>query len=155
IFKKADQANAILKRSIQDLSGIDVKAYRSVRGSPYVKDGPVRFGLVAPVFDYACRPMSSYQPDVRGTIALSDETSTWINIYFNAIPQDFITTAAHTANGAKIYKMPKRSDVTDRYQLLVPDRHDGFLEEMIIITPDGQLPFKPVSRERYLLGRQK
>ena len=27
--------------------------------------------------------------------------------------------------------------------------------EVVMVTPDGDLPFKPVSREAYLLGRQK
>ena len=121
ILKKADQANAILKRSIPDLSGIDVKAHRSIRGSPYVKNGPVQFGVTAGVFNYGCVPMSSYLPDARGKIVLGDETGAWLNVYFNGLGplagEDF---GGRLANGVHIHRMPKREKDIRGAVLLVP-----------------------------------
>ncbi|HYJ90764.1 MAG TPA: malectin domain-containing carbohydrate-binding protein, partial [Pyrinomonadaceae bacterium] len=155
VLKKADQAIAILKRSIPDLSGIDIKAYRSIRGDPYLAKGPVPFGISAPVFGYGCIPLSATDPNLRGTIVLGDETGTWLHINFNTIPRLPSAGVAHLVNGARVYWMPKIEGQVSGVPLLVPQRLDGWRDEELIITPDGQLPFKPVSREAYLLGRQK
>jgi len=155
ILKKADQAMAILKRAIPDLSGIDIKAYRSIRGDPYVKDGPVPFGVAAPVFGYFCLPLSATDPNVRGTIALGGETGTWLHIDFNSISRLPSAGTVHLVNGARVYWMPKIEGEVDGLPVLVPQRLDGGRDEELVVTPDGQLPFKPVSREAYLLGRQK
>jgi hypothetical protein len=155
VLKKADQAMAILKRSIADLSGIDIKAYRSIRGKPYVANGPVPFGIEAPVFSYGCIPLSATDPNVRGTIVLGDETGTWLHIYFNSVGRLPTAGASHLVNGARVYWMPKIEGQVNGVPLLAPRRLDGWRDEELIITSDGQLPFKPVSREAYLLGRQK
>lgn len=155
VLKKADQAMAILKRSVPDLSGIDIKAYRSIRGDPYVAKGPVPFGIHAAVFAYYCLPLSATDPNLRGTIMLGEETGTWLYIYFNTIPRLPSAGVVHLVNGARVYLMPKIEGQIDGVPVLVPQRLDGGRDEELLITPDGQLPFKPVSREAYLLGRQK
>ncbi len=155
IHKKLDLANAILKRSMPDLAGVDVKAYHSVRGSPYVKNGPFPFGLTAAVFDYECVPITAANEYIRGTIVIGSETGTWLHVYFNSVAGLVPAGNARLVNGARIYLMPKVEGQVRGLPLLVPQRLDGWRDEEVIITSNGELPFKPVSREAYLLGRQK
>jgi len=155
VLKKADQAIAVLKRSITNLSGIDISAYRSIRGKAYVANGPVPFSIEAPVFAYGCIPLSATNPDLRGTIQLGDETGTRLHIYFNSVGRLNEGWLMHLANGARVFRMPKIDGQINGLPVLVPLRLDGTRDEAVIITPDGQLPFTPVTRERYLLGRQK
>jgi len=65
------------------------------------------------------------------------------------------TSLAHTVNGARIYAMPKQNGELKSYPLLLPELNVGRPDEAIIITSDGALPYRPLSREKFLLGQQK
>ncbi len=68
LLKRSDQVIALLKQAIPELAGVDARPYRAIRGNPYVKDGPVMFGVDIPVFGYDCVPQTSLAPDLRGKI---------------------------------------------------------------------------------------
>ncbi len=157
ILKKADQAMELLERDLHDLSGVDIEPYRSIT-HPYVAKGPVPFEMNAPVFSYGCVPMSAPNPRARGTITrFSGETATWIYFYFNSVGwlANERMVRGHTVNGAKIYEMPKVKGELNGFPLLAPELHVGVPDEAILITPDGSSPFKPLSREKFLLAEQK
>jgi hypothetical protein len=156
VLKKADRVIALLKQAVPRLTGVEARPYRSISGKPYVADGPVPFGVSVPVFAYYCIPTTSGAPELRGKVELSGETGTWIYFYFNSLGRLASNSfAVHTVNGARIFRLPKYSEEIKGYTVLVPERYDGSRDEAIIITPDGQLPYRPLSREKYLLARQK
>jgi len=156
VLKKADQAIALLRQAVPKLTGVEAKPYRSIRGAPYVKGGPVPFGVNVPVFDYYCIPLTSGDPGLRGQIRASGEAGTWIYFYFNSLGWLWQETdVGQTVNGAKIFVMPKQGGDLKGYQVLLPEKVVGRPDEAIIITLDGRLPYKPLSREAFLLAKQK
>lgn len=157
ILRKADEVIALVKKALPNLSGVEAQPYRSIRGNPYIKNGPVPFGVDVPIFDYGCVQMTSGDPNLRGKIELNGETGTWIYFYFNSLgwlTNDWLVRG-HTANGARIFEMPKVGGNIKGFTLLLPELNVGINDQAIIITPDGNLPYKPLSREKFLLGEQK
>lgn len=157
LLKKADQVIALLKQAMPAIIGAEAHPYRSVSGEPYVKNGPVPFGINVPIFAYYCIPVTSGAPELRGKVQLSGETGTWIYFYFNSVGwlANDQMVLGHTVNGARIYAMPKQNGELKSYPLLLPELNVGRPDEAIIITSDGALPYRPLSREKFLLGQQK
>ena len=79
VLKKADQAIALLKQAVPSLIGAEARPYRSIRGQPYVANGPVPFAVNVPVFDYRCIPQTSGAPELRGKIQVSGEAAAGSN----------------------------------------------------------------------------
>jgi hypothetical protein len=148
LLSKTDRVIAMLK-TLPARRGVEAQPVRSISGSPYVKDGPVPFGVDVPIFDYYCDRNT-------GQIQTSGETGDWIYFSFNSLGwlTSAMSMALRTTNGARIYRLPKQTEFKG-YTLLLPELNVGVPDEAIILTPDGRLPFKPLSRERYLLARQK
>ena len=109
-----------------DLSGVDVSAYHSVRGSPYVKNGPVPFGITAGVYSYECVAITAANQYIRGTIVLGGDIGTWLHIYFNRVAGLLPAGPARLVNGARIYQMPKVEGTIKGLPVLVPRRLDGW-----------------------------
>jgi hypothetical protein len=157
VLKKADQVIALLKQAVPRLTGVEAKPYRSIRGEPYVANGPVPFAVYVPIFDYYCIPVTSGDPALRGKIEASGETGTWIYFYFNSVGwlANELMGRGHTLNGARIYVMPRQDGQLQGYPLLLPELNVARPDEAVIITPDGRLPYKALSREKYLLAQLK
>lgn len=156
LWKKADQVIALLNQAVPRLTGAEGHPYRTTYGQPYVANGPVPFALNVPIFDYYCIPQTSGNPNLRGRIQLSGETGTWIYFYFNSL--GWLTSnylPYHTVNGARIYEIQESGEGLKSFTLLRHELNVGVPNEAVIITPDGRLPLKPLSREKYLLARQK
>ena len=159
VLKKSDQVITLLERALPRLVGVEAKPYRSISGRPYLANGPVPFGVSVPVFDYYCIPTTSGAPELRGKVELSGETGTWIYFYFNSVgwlANERISLPVRTVNGARIFFSPKQSgEELKGYPLLLPELNVGRPDEALIITPDGALPYRLLSREKFLLGLQK
>ena len=156
LWKKADQIIALLNEAVPRLTGAEGHPYRTTYGQPYVANGPVPFALNVPIFDYYCIPQTSGNPNLRGKIELSGETGTWIYFYFNSL--GWLTSNYlhyRTVNGARIYEIQERGEALQGFTLLRHELNVGVPNEAIIITPGGRSPLKPLSREKYLLARQK
>jgi hypothetical protein len=149
LLNKADKVIAMLK-ALPTPIGAEAQPIHSISGTPYVKDGPVPFGVDVPIFNYYCNPNSR-------SIQVGDETGTWIYFYFNSVGwlANERMVRGHTVNGAKIYQMPQQKGDLRGFALLSPELNVGNPDEAIIITADGSSPFKPLSREKFLLSEQK
>lgn len=156
---KADRVIELLKKSIPDITGLDAKAYRSIRGDSYVKDGPVKFGVNSLFLSYYCVPAKGYAPSIAGTVQPGGETGTWIYVDFNSLNwlanERMMFTGFKTTKGNAILLMPKSGGTLRGFELLLPDIHHGKRgEEAMVLAPEGKSPYKPLSREKFLLARQ-
>src|SRR5258708_7636739 len=153
ILHKSDQVIALFERAVPTLIGVEARPYRSISGKSYVANGPEPFGINVPIFGYYCIPTTSGAPELRGKIQLSGETGTWIYFYFNSVGwlANDQMVLGHTVNGARIYAMPRQDRELKGYPLLLPELNVGRPDEAIIITPDGALPYVPLSPETFLL----
>jgi hypothetical protein len=157
LLRKADRVIELLKQAIPAPTGLQAKAYRSVRGDSYTKEGPVPFGMNSLYLSYYCVPDAPQYGAKRGTIRPEDETGTWIYVSFNSIgwlSQEWISGVLHKPNGAKIYVEPHHAGEFQGTTLYHPTVHNPDLTEAIILTPDGSSPYKPLSREQYMLARE-
>ncbi len=157
LLRKSDRLIELLKQAIPAPTGIQAKAYRSVRGDSYTKDGPVPFGMNSLYLSYYCVPDTPQYGGTRGTIRPEDETGTWIYVSFNSmgwLSQEWISGVLHKPNGAKIFVEPRHAGEFQGTTLYHPTVHNPDLTEAIILTPDGRSPYKPLSREQYILARE-
>lgn len=159
LLRKADRVIELLKQANPTPTGLQAKAYRSVRGDAYTKDGPVPFGMDSLYLGYYCLPDTAQYGAKRGTIHLEDETGTWIYVHFNSLgwlSQEWISGVLHKqSNGAKIFVEPRHAGDFQGTTLYHPTVHPAESTEAIILTPDGRSPYKPLSREQYMLAREE
>ncbi len=158
LFAREDQALALLKKAVPNPVGAVVRHYHSVRGDALVKDGPVPFSLNTRLFDYYCAKAGFSQPGEAGKVLPEDETGSVFEVYFNALGwlmNDRLKLHFRAENGAAIFYVPKQGGDFHGATLYLPEVTAGEHEKAVVFTPDGRSPYKPVTRERFILAREK
>jgi hypothetical protein len=158
LLRRADKVLDLLEQADPSPTGLEARRYRNIRGNSYSANGPVPFGATALYLSYYCVPDTAQFGNTRGTIRPEAETQTWIYVFFNSLgwlEQEPLSGILHTASGASVMVEPHHSSEFQGTTLYQPMVHKPELTEAIIFTPDGRSPYKPLSREGYLLAREK
>jgi hypothetical protein len=156
VLNKINQTIALLKQSLPDLKGIKGQYWHEI-----VEPGPgshvLRFWITAAFFDFYCVPAGGYPPGSAEKVRPSDETGTWIYIYFNSL--GWLTNKGAslgqemlTPKGETIFLLPRENGEWKGHRAFAPDLH-GETSGAILITPPGRFPFKPVSRDDLIAAR--
>lgn len=158
VLPKANKGIELIRKAIPNLTGVEARTYRGIRGYPYIENGTVMFQSHVGFFPYSCIPdTSTYIQSARGQIRLIEETYTWIEIFFNGfgwltnekkrLSKDFLTV-----NGGMMYEFPKETGNLKGFAFF---QHDLFpyKSEAVLILPENKFPFRFISREEYLKAR--
>lgn len=159
VLRKADQTIALLEQATPGLKGLEARAYRSIRDGSYTPNGALPFAVTALFLGYYCVPDTPAYPEERGKIRSDGETGTWIYIDFNSLgwldnERMSLGKDLRTTSGEMMFFFPKQQGEFKGYTLLLPRLHPE-KTEAVIITSDGRVPFKPVTREQFLRAREK
>jgi len=170
-FAKADRVVALLKQAIPNLNGVEARSYRTIRGSSYIKNGALKYGVNALFLGYYCVPNTPSFPKVRGQVRLGDETGTWIYIDFNnfswlANESEMLRHGLLAKDGgvAPYYYFPKQGGEWRGLPLLVAPAYGvrtfavrnappSVRAEAVIIAPEGHKPYRFITRKEYLEAR--
>ncbi len=157
-LRNTDRAAELVKQSIAGFRGLDAKYWHDfLHGSPAGRYRKYSENIA--FFDYYCVPMHGYGSEFAGKIRVGDETGTSIKITFNSLGEfvnEFLSLGKDmaAANGRAIFALPKEEGEWQGYRVFAPNL-GGERSQAIILSLDHRFPFKPVSREQFLLARQK
>lgn len=157
VLAKAQKAIELFKQAHSELKGIEASGKRVIRGDSYLPGGALPFGMEIFYASYFCVGNDTAKVEMRGKVIIFSGYGTTV-VYFNSLRnvlesvQDgspFLTT-----EGEEVFEYKKQLGNFKGFTMINPRiREDG--HEAIIITPDRRLPYKPVTREQYLLARIK
>jgi hypothetical protein len=156
VLRKIDQGVLLLKQALPDLKGISGKYSHEIFDPGPHTD---RFQITAPFFYYYCNAVNhSDPPGTGGKILAGDETGTWIYIDFNTLgwlvnERMSLGKEMRTRKGETIFELPSENGEWNGHRVFSPALHGEF-SAAILLTPPGRFPFKPVSREEFLLARE-
>jgi hypothetical protein len=157
-LRKADQVVALVQQAIPKLDGIEARAYRSIRGPSYTRDGALKYGSDALFRAYYCVPDTPSFPTLRGQVRLGDETGTWLYIRFNDFfwltnESAMLDKSLRAKGGGALFFFPPSAGEWKGLPLLLPAIHTGQKTEAVIIAPPGRAPHRFITREEFLEAR--
>ncbi|MFZ1700760.1 MAG: hypothetical protein WBO10_03610 [Pyrinomonadaceae bacterium] len=154
VLDKAQKVVELFKLANPEFKGIEAHAYRGIHGRPVIANGPVPFRLTIGYGSYICVGNESASVEKRGTVILYGGYGSTV-VEFNSLRDVFRDPLLSTADGEEIFGYQSQLGKFHGHILIEPIDNFYQGQEALVITPDGSLPYKPVSREQYLLGRIK
>lgn len=154
LLRRAGALADIIRKAAPDVAGLQASTYRNIRGDSYVANGPERYAATALFLGRYCAEAGAG----RGSIKAEDETGTWIYIFVNELgwlQQQNWGDAFRTPKGTEIYWEPATNGTFKGETLYLPTIHVGQRTEAIVLTRDGKSPYDPVTRETFLLSRER
>lgn len=150
-LSKARSVAELVKAAVPRPAGVEPAIYRTMDGRSYIPNGPLQYGLSAMIFGYYCG---------AGKLLLGGETETWIYINFNGLywlANDRMTLGKEfpTADRQLIFYEPRKIGDIRGHAIVQPKVHNDRKEEAMILTPDGRSPYRPISREEFLMVLKK
>jgi hypothetical protein len=158
VLAKAQKVIEMFKQASPEFNGIEAHAYRGIRGNSYLPNGPVPFRIDVGYASYICVGNDTASVDKRGKIILYGNYGR-TTVQFNGL-SDVLDTALQsggfpTTEGEEIYEYRRDLPTFKGMAMIEPMERDGDRHEALIVAPNGRLPFKPVTREQFLLARIK
>ena len=142
---RLDKIAALFREAYPRPMGLQATWYRSIRRSSLVEKGPVPYQFNSLYKAWYCNPNLH-------KLMLTPETGTWAYVYVN----DFGWFMTHQydelpdkIDGSIAFLLPKKIGEWKGLPLYEPSASSQ-KNKAILITRDGQLPFKPVSRLQFL-----
>ncbi|MGB8193742.1 MAG: hypothetical protein WCF67_17555 [Chitinophagaceae bacterium] len=149
--KKVDSIARLFRQAYPDLKGTDGYWYASLEEGTLFKDGPWSYAYRSAFLYYYYN--TAYKKIVKVT-----ETVTWAYAFINRVSWLFEEIKMNIdADGKPVsmWKFPVEKGEWNGYTLYEPLAH-GPEARAIVITKEGRLPWKPVTRLQYLQAlRQK
>jgi hypothetical protein len=157
VLAKTQKIVELFVRASPEFKGIESSAKRIIRGDSHFPNGALPFGFDIFYGSYVCVGNDSPKVEARGKVILSGGYGS-TTIYFNSL-RDVLESvqdgrAFQTSDGDEIFEYKKQLGNFRGFTMINPRTRDEG-HEAIIITPDNRLPYKPVTREQYLLARIK
>ena len=142
---RLDKIAMLFKEAYPQPVGMEAAWYRSIRGNSLVEKGPVPYQFNALYKSWYCNQNLH-------KLMLGTETNTWVHVYANDFGW-FMThqydEIADKIDGSIAFLLPKKIGEWKGYPLYQPSGNKT-KSKAILITRDGQLPYKPVSRLQFL-----
>ncbi|QIP12824.1 hypothetical protein G8759_09400 [Spirosoma aureum] len=154
IYARQEKLLDLFQHAYPNPSGLEARAYRNFYSSPddyrlEPTGSPLHYSVVTYYKHFWC---------FRGKVELSGETGTWLECYVNMLWRfmDSIGSEFTLPNGQKIYFLPDKTGELKGYPIYSTQRNDRTNpRESIVITADGRLPVRPVSREEFIRSLQR
>jgi hypothetical protein len=143
---RIDKMQKIVQAAYPEPKGIEAGWYRSISGNALVKGGPAPYGLNALFLTYYCN---------SNKIELGDETSTWFYIWANQFNWFAKPITEFSVKKQPVYLLTRKNGEINGYPVY-EGIHNGSsntgttFSRAIIITPQGQSPYVPVTQKQYL-----
>ncbi len=158
VLAKAQKVIDLFMRANPEFKGIEAYAQRTIRGDSYVPNGALPFRIDIGYGSFHCIEKGEGTAEERGKIIVFGGYG-YTTVYFNSL-RDVLESvqdggAFLTTDGEEIFDYKKQLGEFNGFTMIEPMVRRGNNEEAIIITPDNRLPYKPVTREQYLLARIK
>ena len=157
VLAKAQEVIEIFKIANPEFRGIEAHAYRGIRGQPLIPNGPVPFRVDVGYGSFICIGNDTYKVDMRGKIIVHGNYGR-TTVMFNGL-SDVLESAQDgspllTTSGEEIFQYNKDLGEFRAWPMIQTSHRDSY-HEAVIISRDGRLPFKPVTREEYIRARIK
>ncbi|WP_128546793.1 hypothetical protein [Larkinella soli] len=153
VFERQDKIIRLFRQAYPSPRGLEARAYRGAGYDPdqyYALEpagGPLRYSTTTYFKHYWC---------FRGKIELSGETGTWLECYVNHLKQFMEPVGLDLTNGQEAFYMPYKVGELKGYPVYsIRQNEKGNKRESIVITADGRLPVRPISREELVRAMQK
>lgn len=158
VLDKAQKAIELFRQASPELGGIETSAYRGIRGDSHLPGGPVPFRAEILYKSYFCVGNDTASVDKRGKIIVYGGYGSTV-VQFNSL-RDVLDTVLEnggftTVDGDEIYEYKRDLGDLRGLTMIEPLVRDEHHHEAVIITRGGRLPYKPVTREQFLLARIK
>lgn len=158
VLAKAQKVIELFMNASPELKGIEAYAQRSIRGDSYISGGALPFRVDIGYGSFICVGNDTYKTEMRGKVILFGGYG-YTTVVFNSL-RDVMDSVQEgspllTNEGEEIFEYKKELGEFKGFTFIEPLVRDEDKHEAIIITPDKRLPYKPVTREQYLLARIK
>ncbi|HSU29538.1 MAG TPA: hypothetical protein VLJ68_14220 [Chitinophagaceae bacterium] len=146
MISRIDAISKMYQSAYTDMKGIGAEWYRTMEGSPVVTNGPATYQFNSLYRGWYCNQNLH-------KLMLGGETGTWSLVYFNSF--GWLMTSQYdlawlTIEGETAWLLPKK--VGEWKGLTLYDPHASASRNYaVLITRNGQLPYKPVTRQQFLL----
>ena len=158
VLAKAQKVIDLFMQASPEFKGIEASAKRVIRGDSYLPNGALPFGIDIFYASYFCVGNDTYKVEMRGKVIIFSGYG-FTTVYFNSLRNVLESmqdgSPFLTNDGEEIFGFNKQLADFKGFTMIQPTTRDGEIHEAIIITPDNRLPYKPVTREQYLLARIK
>lgn len=149
VHARQDSMLKLFKEAVTDLSGVEAKWYRGMRGESYSANGPLPYTLQSIYFTYYCNT------NIK-KIILEDETWNWYHIFVNHYNW-FCTKLGdwdYKGDGKEImiFKLPPKVGTWKGRTLYAPSIPKQNSTRAVVLAHNGKLPWRSLSRKEYLLG---
>ena len=142
---RLDKIAILFKEAYPEPVGLEAKWYRSIRESSLVENGPVPYQFNSLYLTWYCNQNFH-------KLMLGDETGTWSYVYVNRFGW-FMThqydELADKIEGTTAFLLPQKIGEWKGLPLYQPSANTNKCKA-VLITRDGKLPYKPVSRLQFL-----
>lgn len=151
INARVDSISVFLKSAITDLSAVEAKWQRNIRGDSYIANGPVPYSFNSGFFRYYCN--DSYKK-----IILGDETSNWVYVFVNSLNWFLRKADEWDINNDGILRsvsqLPAKTGEWKGMPVYEPTffSGSGTISRAVIIGHDGKLPWRSLTQKQYLTG---
>jgi hypothetical protein len=155
VMHRVDQTEQLLRKAFANLRGANGKYEHQVFDpGPHTQS----FQVVTPFFfDYCVAVEHDFGTGKGGKIIELEETGSWIYIHFNTLgwltgERRTLGKDMRTPTGQTILRLPIEQGEWNGHVVYSPVTYP--LSAAILLTPAGRFPFRPVSREEFLLARE-
>ena len=153
INSRVDSISDFLKAAVSDLSGVEARWYRNIRGDSYLPNGAVPYSLSTGFFHYYCN--TNYNK-----IILGDETNNWIYVFVNSLSWFLREADDWDINNdgiiKPVFQLPPRTGVWKGMHVYEPNFFSGgasrVVSRAVIIGRNGKLPWRSLTQKQYLTG---
>ena len=158
VLAKANKVIELFKQAHPEFKGIEGTAKRVIRGDSYVSGGALPFGIDISYPSFFCVGKENASVEMRGKIILFSNYGFTV-VYFNSLRNVLESVQDGkpflTNDGEEIFQFNKQLADFKGLTKIQPTTRDGENHEAIIITPDRKLPYKPVTREKFVQAKIK
>ncbi len=152
VLAKAQKVVDLFMKANPEFKGIEANAQRTIRGDSYLPNGALPFSLDIGYGGYICVGNDTYTVEARGKIILYGGYG-HTTVRFNSLHH--VLESVMKTDGDEIFGYKKQLAEFKGFTFIEPIERDEDKREAIIIIPGKNLPYKPVTREQYLLARIK
>ena len=150
VYRRMDAVHEMLQEAYPQPTGNDATWWRNLSSYLFAHDINYKRGIPIYSYSYYCAfgyfSCLAYRP--KEVNISGGETSTWLRVFVNEFGEFTKNMLVDTmsVNGLPVYWKNPAKGTWKGYELI----HCGGSSRAVLITRQGELPYKPVTRKQYL-----